>query len=928
MVTGEVANLAARLQSAAHGIVICPETYRLVRPLVETEATPPLTLKGFPAPITGQLVHRLRDSANTRGVPGLSSPLVGRDPELTRLHRCAAEVAEGRGQIVSITGEAGIGKSRLKNELRGHPPPRVRWIEGRCQAFTQHSGYAPIVQVLRAVFQLTGAEAPPVARTKLRVTLRSLVGEKFDGSHPAVSHLLGIEGEPGRPPSAAMDPRAFQSQLVPALRAVIEGLVSREPLILTVEDLHWADAATIEILTALTELTDFLPFMILVTSRPDSEGGFWDFRFHAQRHYAHRLTELTLAPLPSDESERLVENLLELADLPPGIRARILDQSEGNPFFVEEIIRSLIEQGALRREGERWISAGDMTRLAIPATLRGLIAARIDRLPAPAKATLQRAAVIGRFVGYPALRALHAGESELDRSLAHLLRAELLREWAHAPERQYLFKHALTQEAAYASILHEQRRTLHREAATFLESETTAAPDRAPLLAHHWLRAEDWEKALTYSVEAARRAQALYARPEAIAHYWQALAILDRLPPTAERSRTYADVMLALETLPGWRRTEREREDGLRHLERAFQAASELGDEARMARLEGVIAWNRGDEAGLQRAVRRAEQTGDEEARARTSLSYAGHLGQVARYEESLTYTAQGVAGLGRLGQLHDQAYEMATSGRCYSARAGHLAKALDYAMRARALGDGLGDARLKAWRTMEAEPYMYKGLWPDVIRVVEEGLPLSWEIREWPAIFWVSAWGAIAYVKLGQHAEARRLLERAIPECEPLAMGGHMIFLQVALAELELSLGNGPAALAAARRAVDMAQGSHYRMEQGAALRVLGQACEAAGDVAAADDAFRQSVEVLEATQSRPELAQTLLAYGRFRSRRDAPMDAFWSSARSRCSRRWTPPAGSWRRGRRSRLPSPCPLPTGERVLRRRRWRGGGCPQ
>jgi len=223
MVTGEITNLAARLQSSARGIVLSPETFRLVRPLVETEATPPLTLKGFPTPITGQIVRRLRDSATTRGVPGLSSPLVGRDLELARLHRCATELAQGRGQIVSITGEAGIGKSRLKNELRSHPPPRVRWIEGRCQAFTQHSGYAPIVQILRAVFRLTGAEAPPVARTKLRVTLRSLVGEKFDGSHPAVAHLLGIEGEPGQPMSAAMDPRAFQSQLVPALRAIIEG---------------------------------------------------------------------------------------------------------------------------------------------------------------------------------------------------------------------------------------------------------------------------------------------------------------------------------------------------------------------------------------------------------------------------------------------------------------------------------------------------------------------------------------------------------------------------------------------------------------------------------------------------------------------------------------------------------------------------------
>ena len=871
MVTGEVTNLAARLQSAGAGIVLCPETFRLVRPLVDANSTGPLELKGFPAPVTAHTVSGLRPSSTTRGVPGLSSPLVGREQEMVKLRLSGEELVRGRGQIVSITGEAGIGKSRLKNELRDRPPANARWIEGRCQAFTQNTGYAPVVQILRAIFQLTGAEAPPVARTKLRVALRSLVGEKFDQAHAAVSQILGMEGEPGTSPPIAMDPRAFQSQLVLALRAIIEGLVSRSPLILTVEDLHWADAATIEILTALTELTDFLPFMMLVTSRPDSDGGSWNLRFHAQRHYAHRLTELTLTPLPSEESGQLVENLLELADLPAGLRARILDQSEGNPFFVEEILRTLIEEGALRREGERWVAAA-VSEVTMPATLRGLIAARIDRLPAGAKATLQRASVIGRFVGYPALRALHPGDGELNRSLAHLLRAELLREWAHAPERQYIFKHALTQEAAYASMLHEHRRARHRELAIFLEGVAVAAPDRAPLLAHHWLRAEDWEKALTYSLEAAERARALYARPEAISHYWQALDLLDRLPPIAERTRTHMEVLLALQPIPGWRRNQREREDGARHLERAFEAATTLGDEPLTARLEAVLAWERREEAGLQRAVRRAERTGDESVRAFTMIVYGGYLGQVARYEESLTYVAQGVISLGRLGKLFDQAFEMASTGRCYSARAGQLGKALDYAARARDLGDRLDDPELKAWRAMEAEPYMYKGLWQDVIRVSEESLPLCWEIREWGPVFWVSAWAALAYVKLGQPDNARRLLDRAVPECEALraTYGWTMMWLQMALAELELSLGRPPAALAAARQAVESARGSHFRMELGAALRVLAQGLATSGDPAAADAAFRESVDVLEAIQSRPELAQTLLAYGRFRGRDD----------------------------------------------------------
>ena len=382
MVTGEVANLASRLQSAASGIVVSTETLRLVRPLVESEELGPLSLKGFPTPVIAYFVTGLRSVPTPRGLPGLSSPVVGREREMAELRRCAEELARGRGEIVSITGEAGIGKSRLKIELRENPPPGVRWLEGRCQAFTQTASYAPLVQILRAVFQLSGTEAQQVARTKLRVTLRSLVGDKYEQVQPAVAHLLGMEGESVQSHQSAMDPRALQSQLLLALRSIVEALVARGPLILAVEDLHWADPATIEILIVLSELTDFLPLMILATSRPDPDGGSWDFRFHAQRNFPHRLIELTLTPLLPDEFERLVEHLLHIAELPAAIRDRILEQSEGNPFFVEEIIRTLIEQGVLRREADRWVAAGDVSRIAMPTTLRGLIAARIDRLAA------------------------------------------------------------------------------------------------------------------------------------------------------------------------------------------------------------------------------------------------------------------------------------------------------------------------------------------------------------------------------------------------------------------------------------------------------------------------------------------------------------------------------------------------------------------
>ena len=297
--------------------------------------------------------------------------MVGRDAETAALRGAAEHLHQGRGQILSITGEAGIGKSRLKNELRENLPEGVRWLEGRCQAYTQTTSYGPLLQILKTVLQLGGGESQTVARTRLRVALRSLVGERYEQVHPAVARLLGVEAEPGRYDAGAMDPRALQSQLVLAMRAVVEALVGRAPLILAVEDLHWADPATIEFLTVLSELTDLVALMILVTSRPDPEGASWDYRFHAQRNYAHRLTELTLGPLSAEQSERLVGNLLHIAELPAALRQRILEQAEGNPFFVEEIIRALIEEGAIHREGDRWTTTEDIAHFAIPATLEG-----------------------------------------------------------------------------------------------------------------------------------------------------------------------------------------------------------------------------------------------------------------------------------------------------------------------------------------------------------------------------------------------------------------------------------------------------------------------------------------------------------------------------------------------------------------------------
>jgi class 3 adenylate cyclase len=868
LVTGDVANLAARLQGVGEGVVVSQATYRLLQPLLESEPMPALDLKGFSGPVTAYRVKGLRAvDSRPRGVPGLSSPVVGRDRELDALRACVEDLRQGRGQVVVIVGEAGIGKSRLKNEIRDHLPEGMRWLEGRCQSYTQSTSYAPLIQILRTAVGLGTADPAPLARIRLRAALRELAGSRAEALQPALAHVLGVDVGQSPPP----DPRALQSQIVLATRAVLEGLARRGPLVLAVEDLHWADAASVELLGIILEMTDLLPLMILVTCRPETEGEAWAFRFHAERNFGHRLTDVRLAALGPEASARLADNLLRVSDLPEVLRHRVLDRAEGNPFFLEEILRGLIEEGVLYRDGERWVAGGDSKRWTLPTTLRGVLAARIDRLPAGAKKTLQRASVVGRFFTHGALHALADPEEELDRSLAHLLRAELIREWARLPERQYVFKHVLTREAAYSSILGEPRRALHAQVARHLEEAGgERVSEQSALLAEHWREAEDWDRALHYTLKAAERARALYARPEAVGHHWQALDLLARLPDTAARRRVQIEVVTQLLALPGWARSQAERERGLQLLAEAIQVAEALGEAGLSAQAEAQLAWGhggQGDEPSLVRAVTRARAASDRRAETLTLRLHIDYLGFAGRFEEALTQLPRAIELCGELGDRFQQGLLFASPGRCWGARAGRLTDSLAYAARAREVGSQLDDARLKAWRAMEAEPYGYKGLWDDVVRVAEENLPIAWEIGEHTVVVFVSAWLGIAYLKLGRPDEARRVTARGLAHAETRFAGNAFAFSYARMARALVHLADSELsdALDQARRALELAEGSRGPLEQGAAHRVLGQIHEAMGSRAESEGAYRRSLEILEGIQSLPELGQTLLAYGRF---------------------------------------------------------------
>jgi ABC-type oligopeptide transport system substrate-binding subunit len=316
---------------------------------------------------------------------------------------------------------------------------------------------------------------------------------------------------------------------------------SERPLVLVCEDLHWADPTSIELLQQLLALTERVPLLLLCVFRPLKEHGCWRFRELTAQTYAHRHTDIVLDPLSPAQSEALVANLLRIEELPDVLRERILSRAEGNPFYVEEVIRSLIDRSAIVQEKAtgRWTATRAVAEIPIPDTLQGVLMARIDRLQEDAKRVLQMASVIGRIFLYRVLVDIAEEERTLDEQLLTLQHEEMIRERTRIPELEYIFKHDLTREAAYNGLLKKERRVFHRQVGEALE---TLFPDRVEeqlgLLAYHWERAGDAEKATEYLLRAGDQARLLYAHAEAIDYYERALVFLEEQEEHERAART------------------------------------------------------------------------------------------------------------------------------------------------------------------------------------------------------------------------------------------------------------------------------------------------------------------------------------------------------------------------------------------------------
>lgn len=548
---GDAINLAARMeQTALPGTVqIAHDTYKLVARLFEVEELGPIAVKGKEEPVLAyRVMGRKAAPARMRGVAGLASRLVGRERELAALQDILENAQHGVGHIVCLMSEAGLGKTRLIAEIQkkwqADHSAALAWYAVSSLSYESGQAYGMFQNLVRQLSGIGLNDSVSETRSKLQPLLQRIEAERggrgaLPGSQ-ALALLLGLPDETGLPP---IQGEAFQSELYAVMETLLRQTFGSKPGILAIDDLHWSDAASVELLLSLLPLTEELPLVLLYALRPNREAPGWRVSQQASNDLPHRYTELKLYPLSNEESRLLVSTLLGGIQIPDELMEKILERVTGNPFFIEEVVRTLIENGTFVHDeasGE-WVVTRRSEVFDIPDSLQALLAARIDQLEEATRRTLQLSAVIGRSFYLRVLAGIADTGQDLDRHLAILQRLDLIGEAARLPEVEFRFRNPLTQEVAYKTILLKQRREFHRRVAETIEQLfDDRLDDYAGLLAHHFAASDLYGKAIEYLQRAARRAAALYAYEDAIR---QLRTALDLLPAQASRSALKAELL-------------------------------------------------------------------------------------------------------------------------------------------------------------------------------------------------------------------------------------------------------------------------------------------------------------------------------------------------------------------------------------------------
>jgi class 3 adenylate cyclase/tetratricopeptide (TPR) repeat protein len=925
---GDTTNIAARLlQAAAPGqVVISESVHRLVDGYFATESMGALLLKGKQEPAPAWQVTAPRGARTRLEVEaehGLT-PLVGRERELALLEESFARAAAGQGHVVFVVGEPGIGKSRLLAEFRHRVGERCGWLEGHCLSFGRSMALHPLVDLLRRHLGIDESDSATASAEKIDRGVAAL-GDDLQAVAPYLRALLSVA--PGDSTVAAMSPQQRRGETLDALRRYLARAATVHPLIVVIEDLHWIDTASEQFLRAILDGVPSLRVLLVFTYRPGYTNPFGD------RSYYTRIAPASLSP---QETGRMAKAILLTEGLPTGLDALISLKVEGNPFYVEEVVKSLREAGALRLAEGQWVLTGPVTDITVPDTIQDVITARIDRLPEEAKRALQMASVIGReFTGrlLDCLEQFPAGTQPL---LQELTAVELIREKGLFPELAYMFTHALTHDVAYGSLLLQRRRELHRLVGLAVEKlYADRIAEHYEVLAHHFNRAEDWGQALDYLLRSAQKAIDAFALREALALYDEALVAIDRLGdavPVSTLMRIYearSDLLFGIGEYPA------AREDATRLLALARRVGDSAAEARALLQIANAAMWMEEFDVALgeaQAAVTVSEAAGAESEVApglyvrgfihsargdldegerelgralslSSSASDRGIQGQIlhmlalsamwqGRYQESLGHAIEGV----RIGREHRLLVPLI---RCLwnvgvtRAGMGEFDAALRALEEGLALAERIGDERL-------VSRYLNTLAW---LRIdcgdCDRGLDLGWQSLEMARhsrhatglerVAFIQANQSVALVAKGDLAAAAESLDEAHhivqhPPPSRWMTWRYSTHCFASLGELCLARGDPSRADRFADQSLEIAGAHRARKYQSRVWRLKGECALARRDWDGAEQALRHALAIAQAIGEARQLWKAHEALARLqtaRGRADAALE-FYGTGRT----------------------------------------------
>ena len=865
---GQTTHLAARMEQLAPpgAIWMAAPTHRLAEAFVEVQPLGAVPVQGLDTPVevyeilgAGHVRTRFQASA-LRGL----SRFVGREAELEQVRAAIDATRQGRGGVMAVVGEPGVGKSRLFHEVtHAHWIGGCRILHASAVSYGLAASYLPVVELLKAYFRIDERDDVRSVRAKATGHVLTL-DEGLRGVLPPILWLLDAlpEGDGLR----ELEPPKRRQLTLDAVKRVFLRESQVQPLVLVMEDLHWIDAETRAVLDSVVDSAPSAPVLLLVNYRPEYRDGW-------SGQACHRL--LRVDPLPPAGAEALLQALVgDSRELAP-LKRLLIERTEGNPFFLEESVRALVETGALAGERGAYRLLEDPRTVQVPATVQALLAGRIDRLSPEEKRLLQAAAAIGKDIPLGLLQAtVEAGEAELGRGLARLVAGDFLYETRLYPELEYTFKHALTLEVAYASLLQERRRALHLRILDALERRPAdPSSEEVEHLARHALGGEVWDKAARYLRHAGRRTIARSSYAAAAELLRQALRALERLPDTPDTLAQAIDARLelrvALVALGHYR-------DALVVMREAEAFATRLGDRARLGRVLADICARLRNVTGEhlqaievgERALAIAIENGDRglelEARYRTGQAYFA-IGDYRRALDLLSLSSPAAAeGHRQLSPLFSSwsrtwlALTLANLGRFAEARscaqeALRIAEGADHPFTLAEALTGVGSVLLA------------QGDFDRAVEVLQRARALvsGWDHQP-PAVM---ARLGYALAMCGRAPEARELLEAVAQSASTMSSMGVGRATQLAwLGEAQLLEGRVEVARQRAHEAVAVAREHQERGHEAWALHLLA-AVHAGGDASGlekAEDGYRAALTLAVELGMRPLAAHCHLGLGR----------------------------------------------------------------